>query len=331
MDSGLRISLHNPHQLARQPIVNQEVRFMTRFLTAVALALPLGLITDFARLAAAEPMLTNDMITIEYHAPRSEKYVPIYERLQKRKILEELAEFVSPLELDSMLTLSLEEGSERNCKEPNSYYDGGGTLHLCYSWFNFLEKEVGVKYKRDPGEPFTATSLGLMPGVTRAEVLIGGTIDVVLHELGHAVFDLDEIPRFGREEDAADQFAALLMLQFGDKVALTTIKGAYNEYHHSNAVRLRRDQIAPRDEADEHSLDIQRAYNYLCMAYGKNPTLFEGWAALLPRMRRDNCADEYKQAEFAFAKTIMPRLNQAKVELVKKMQFLKPEDFQTDF
>jgi hypothetical protein len=304
---------------------------MTAILTAIMLALFFGLTVVSGQPAAAETALTNDMITIEYHPPRSEKFLPIFERLKKRQILEELAEFLSPLELDSTLALSLEEGND-NCKAPNSYYDMAGTVHLCYSWFYYLEKEVGVEQQRPPGEPFTATSLGLMPGVTRADVLIGGTIDVITHELGHAVFDLADIPRLGREEDAADQFGALLMLQFGDEIALTTIKGTYNGYHHFEARRLRdKRPIQPREEADVHSLNMQRAYNYLCMAYGKNPALFEEWAALLPRTRRENCAAEYKQAEFAFAKTIMPRLDQEKVKLVRKMRILKPEDFQTDF
>ena len=40
----------------------------------------------------------------------------------------------------------------------------------------------------------------------------------VLHELGHALFHKYDIPLFGREEDAADQFAAYFMLQFDNKV-----------------------------------------------------------------------------------------------------------------
>jgi hypothetical protein len=36
-----------------------------------------------------------------------------------------------------------------------------------------------------------------------------------LHETGHAVFDLLEVPVLGREEDAADLFSAYIMLHFG--------------------------------------------------------------------------------------------------------------------
>jgi hypothetical protein len=38
---------------------------------------------------------------------------------------------------------------------------------------------------------------------------------VTFHEVGHAAFDLFNVPIFGHEEDAADNFATFLMLQFG--------------------------------------------------------------------------------------------------------------------
>ncbi|MFZ0840921.1 MAG: DUF4344 domain-containing metallopeptidase [Xanthobacteraceae bacterium] len=38
---------------------------------------------------------------------------------------------------------------------------------------------------------------------------------VVSHEMGHAVFDLSDVPLFGRPEDDADQFAAHVMIRIG--------------------------------------------------------------------------------------------------------------------
>jgi len=74
---------------------------MTRTPTAAALALALACPALFAAPAAAQtpPVLQNDMIEIEYHEPRTEKYKPIYQRLKDRKILEQLATFLSPLKL----------------------------------------------------------------------------------------------------------------------------------------------------------------------------------------------------------------------------------------
>lgn len=39
------------------------------------------------------------------------------------------------------------------------------------------------------------------------------TADVFLHETGHAIFDMLEIPFLEREEDAADQVSAYMLLQ----------------------------------------------------------------------------------------------------------------------
>jgi Putative metallopeptidase len=304
---------------------------MTRTATAAALALGLACPTLFAGPASAQTPPQNDMIEIEYNEPKSEKYKPIYRRLKDRKILEQLATFLSPLRLQGALVLSLEEGDPKVCGGPNSYYDGQGKLHLCYSWFHYVATEVAVEHKRAPNEPFTPTSLGLMPGFTRAEVIIGGAVSVILHELGHALFHIQDIPQFGREEDGADQIAGLLMLQFGPKVALTTIKGTYNAWHHMNAERLRgqKGEIKPAQEADEHSIDIQRAWNFLCLGYGKDPATFQDLAdQLLPRARKQHCADEYKQAALAFRKTILPDVDQDLMKEVLKMEILRPEDFE---
>ena len=304
---------------------------MTRIKAAGALALAIGcLIPRAPAMAQTPPALQNDMIVIRYNEPRRPSYKAIYDRLKERKLLEQVAAFLSPIRLRGPLVLSLEEGDRGLCSRPNSYYDGAGGVHLCYSWFYFMEAGAAAEYRREPNEPFTLTSLGLMPGFTRSEVMVGGAVSIILHELGHALFQIQNIPLLGREEDGADQIAALIMLQFGPKVALTSIKGTYNAWHHMNAERLRstKGEIRPSHEADEHSLDIQRAFNYLCIAYGKDPATFQELAdQFLPRARRDNCADEYKQAALAFKKTILPDVDQDMMKEVLKMDVLRPDDF----
>ncbi len=297
---------------------------------AVAL---MALLSPMSRAAAGDqavPRLHNENISIRYLAPRSDKYQTIYERLKARQILEELDAFLSPVNLGTNhLTLSVEEGDD-SCKGPNSYYQSEDqTLHLCYSWFYFLENEVSREYPRAAGEPFTEKSLGRIPGFTRAEVIVGASVGVTLHELGHAASHLLKLPRFGREEDLADQFASFFMLQFGPSVALTTIKGTYNGWHHFNALRLSKGfKISPEAEAEVHSLDIQRAYNFLCTAYGKYPDAFQDLAdALLPRARRSNCKNEYAQAALAFDATILPKLDKERMAQVLKMPIFRAEDF----
>ncbi len=305
-----------------------RLRVATAALTFVlALACP-GVAAPAA--AAESLQLHNESIFIQYIPPKSDKFQRLYEKLKARQLLEELDAFLSPLDFgENGLTLSVEEGDEL-CKNPNSYYDGRGVIHLCYSWFYFLENEVAREYPRLPNEPFLLTTPGLVPGFTRADVVLGGTVSLVLHELGHAVFDLLNIPRFGREEEAADQFAGFFMLQFGPSVALTTVKGAYNAWHHSNARRMiaSKGALQAYVEGDSHSLDIQRAYDYLCLAYGKDRETFKDLAEnLLPRVRREQCDDEYAQVALAFKKTLLPKINVDLMKKVQEMQIFRPEDF----
>ena len=62
-------------------------------------------------------------------------------------------------------------------------------------------------------------------GITPLDALLGPLFDVFLHEFGHALFDLFDVPLFGREEDAADQVSAYIMLYFGKDEARRLICG----------------------------------------------------------------------------------------------------------
>jgi hypothetical protein len=272
--------------------------------------------------------LHNENIEIEYSPPKTSRYKPIHEKVMQRKVLERFDTFLSPLRLKSSLKLSFEEGDPKYCKNPNSYFDDDdSTLHLCYSWFYMLEHEASKEYPRKPNEPFTIFSPGRMPGVTRAEVIIGGAVQLMLHELGHGLFHIQEIPRLGREEDAADQLASLLMLQFGNQVALTTIKGSFNVWHHFNAVE-NGGKISPLSEAGTHSINIQRAYNILCTAYGKDPKVFGELAdRFLSPARKGDCAYEYQQAAQAFRKTFLPDIDTKLMTKVLGMKIIQENDY----
>jgi len=127
---------------------------------------------------------------------------------------------------------------------------------------------------------------------------------------------------FGREEDAADQMSGFLMLQFGKDVARTTIKGAAYTYAVSNNPQSR------TEFSDEHGASGQRFYNYLCIAYGGDPDVFQDFVdkGLLPKERAQNCGREYKQVERAFVKTILPYIDQNLMKQVRAKQWLRKGD-----
>jgi hypothetical protein len=56
-------------------------------------------------------------------------------------------------------------------------------------------------------------------GITRADAAVGQFLWVALHEVGHATFDILDVPIFGSAEDAQTNFATYIILQFGKNQA----------------------------------------------------------------------------------------------------------------
>jgi hypothetical protein len=106
----------------------------------------------------------------------------------------------------------------------------------------------------------------------------------LLHEAAHYVFDVLEVPIAGREEDAADRLAALLMMPTdagrGPEAELPSspyasdlVWVAYSWISEGRgALAQERARMA---WYDEHGVDEQRGYQVLCMMYGNNPKRYE--------------------------------------------------------
>jgi hypothetical protein len=247
--------------------------------------------------AQRQELAANSRIIVDYIDPRPnmQRSLLTLDRLRKRQVLEELSMFLSPLRLPRTLRIRI-----KTCFQPNAFYVGSEwAINLCYEFYENLEA--------------TAPQTTSPQGFTRDEVVVGGFIDAIFHELGHALFDIFQVPVFGREEDAADQLSAFLMLQFGKDVARMTIKGAAFTYLNNRNPRSR------AEYADEHGTDAQRFFNYVCLAYGGEPDLFRDFVdnGVLPKARANGCAREHQLVRKAFARTILPHIDQ---ELMKKVQ-----------
>jgi len=144
---------------------------------------------------------------------------------------------------------------------------------------------------------------------------------VFLHEVGHAVFDYLSVPVLGREEDAADQFAAYVLLQFAESDARRLIYGVAYSYN----IDASKPSAKKNPFADEHGLPAQRFYNVLCMAYGADSKLFADLVdkGYLPRERAEGCADEYGQVIKALNKLIGPYIDQGRAKQVRARQWLR--------
>src|SRR5207249_3027030 len=137
---------------------------------------------------------------------------------------------------------------------------------------------------------------------TPQEVIVGALIGTVLHEVARAAFDMLRVPVLGSDDDAADQLAGLIGLQFGPDVARAVIKGTYLLWTtYDGAGRAKK---LPYNFAGRSSVSPQRADNILCIGFGGQPATFQEFIDknLLPDGRAKHCPDEYRQAADAFEK-----------------------------
>jgi len=242
---------------------------------------------------------SSEQIRIECVPPKDPAHQPLYDEIKQAQVLERIQELLSPLRLPRPLLVKV-----TGCDgESNAWYEEDA-ITVCYEFLADILKN--------------ATEKTLPIGVTRRDTTIGPLVDVFLHESGHAVFDLLKIPVFGREEDAADQFSAYIMLHFGKEDAHRLIEGAAYQYK----ADLQKWQVSTAISkfANVHGTPAQRFYNVLCIAYGADKTLFADVVekGYLPEGRADGCDGEYEQIAYAFKTLVDPHLDKALATKVLK-------------
>lgn len=118
------------------------------------------------------------------------------------------------------------------------------------------------------------------------------------HEIGHMLVGELGIPVLGKEEDAADALATIMLLTDDeDDDSYNALVDASDGWYF-NAVKSTGSGVEDFSYYDEHSLDIQRAYAMVCLMVGKDPEAFAQTAEAyeLDQDRVDGCAYTYEQA-----------------------------------
>lgn len=163
----------------------------------------------------------------------------------------------------------------RDCGEPQAFYDPkSGSITFCYELVKLFDQ--------------TYTKLAKTPEDAK-RLIRGAVFFVFFHEFGHALIHELELPATGREEDAVDQFATLLLLEQGERGEQAALAGA------TFFLALSEQPGAKPVFWDEHSLDAQRFYNISCWLYGASPFHHVNLVAagLLPAARAARCGDEF--------------------------------------
>src|SRR5262245_25908579 len=236
---------------------------MKAIVAAIALLIAATATTSHCALAQTATTSTswgipNLQIDIAYVEPKNPAFRPFYDKLRQREVLEILRAFLAPLRLPRKITVKTDE-----CGSPGVHYRPGGPVTICYEYIANLERAAPDVRLRIGSQVFT-----------KEDALVGAFVHLTLHETARAVFDVLEIPVWGREDHAADRVAGYLMFQFGEKVAYRTLVGTSWFLAQSSALRT---GLPSGDFSYVRSLDgetLQRFYNALCIAYGGDPDNF---------------------------------------------------------
>lgn len=239
-----------------------------------------------AAAAALEQVRDSGDFQVRY-GKRSAEYREWEEVFKETRLLEVTAEelngvFALPVNVPVVL---------RECGEVNAFYDPETReISLCYE---MIEDLAAVYFTEDQTDEEAEEA-----GTSVANALMF----TFYHELGHALIDLYDLPITGREEDAVDQLATMILLEGGDEGEDAAIDGA------NSFVSEEETEIEDLSFWDEHSLDDQRFYNILCWIYGKNPEDYEYLVEdeTLPADRAERCPGEYQRMSRSWDALLTP-------------------------
>ncbi|SDD44465.1 DUF4344 domain-containing metallopeptidase [Aquimonas voraii] len=212
------------------------------------------------------------------------------ERLGRMALLENaVAALNAQLRLPRNVSVRLVE-----CGESNAYYDPEAyEIQMC---LELMEDMAGVLDGQFEDES------------VESDALTGAWMGTLLHEVGHALVHVLDLPITGREEDVVDQLSAWMLISAGDADAVLGYAATY--YTESG-------EVGAADFAGVHALNEQRYFNLLCWAYGSDPEAAEELTASweLPSERAELCADEYAQMDRAWSRLLGPHLRQPMSQL----------------
>lgn len=235
--------------------------------------------------------LVTDQVRVTLMRPKEARHQPIHDSLLQRNVPGLIRSILSPVRLPRELSIEI-----KGCDGSEDTFYNEGVVTLCYEYVELLQRH--------------SPRMGTPGGIPRNDALLGAIIDTLLHEAGHGIFDLLEIPVLGREEDAADFYAAYTVLQLRPEDSMRIVEGAAYMFGSEARTALEK-PFGTGAYAGEHGLAPQRYFNYLCMAYGSNPNAFAQLAmdGGLPLNRFEACTDEFALLKRAFDKLIIPNMD----------------------
>lgn len=232
---------------------------------------------------------------------QSANHKMIHDVMARGKVLDVLAAALNKtFVLPSNLTITMSESDDFN-----AYYSHDKhSLIINYGLMDWFIKQA----QSSAGQP------EIKQGVSSGGAVAEGVFTfVVFHELGHAFIDMLDIPMLGREEDAADQCATVVMLQHHgnqlneEKQERMLVRAAFFFLKIGGGANQKIDLDT---WGDEHAIGPQRFYNILAWLYGSSSTNYKILVdnKVIPEHRAELAPGEYKRMQKAWVAFLKPAL-----------------------
>ncbi|HSU15296.1 DUF4344 domain-containing metallopeptidase [Longimicrobium sp.] len=230
--------------------------------------------------AAPQAAVGAGQFRVAYRPVRDTVFAQWQDDFRQEHFLEDVAAWMNDwVRLPRDVTLTFAE-----CGESNSFYEPKDrTVTVCFELVDELDQIFAHDEDRD-------------------QAVNDALLFTTLHEVGHALVNVLDLPITGREEDAVDQLASLILVDGaddGDEAAVNGVRGLPDD-----------DQLDDLAFADEHALNGQRFYNVLCLVYGQDPDAYAEWTrdGTLPPERAERCPEEYDRTREAWDRLLGPYL-----------------------
>lgn len=163
-------------------------------------------------------------------------------------------------------------------------------------------KAPGVVLCYELAEHFEGLFAGTLKDADLDRALVGAVFFAFLHELGHALVHQLELPVTGKEEDAVDQLASVILIESGGGIDMALDGGRAFLLHAKKG-------FSANEFWGEHSFEEQRYYAIMCMAYGASPKkrgALVGGKGRLPKDRAKSCPAEYARIKTSWQTLLAP-------------------------
>lgn len=237
---------------------------------------------------AFSPSVFSAPLVLEYQPALSSDHQIVAKKLQGSPRLTQLIGIINlHFPLQESVTLVM------GAKEDPLYDPETQKILMSYSFYREVEN-------------YFIQSEYVEKGTTLDQAVMDAILHTVLHEFSHALINQYQIPILAREEDAADSFANVFLIELieGGGDAVNTAADLY--FFESPETQ----DLETADFWDEHTLSIQRYYHTLCHLYGSDPEAYKTLLsdAGIPKEREEFCIEEWELVSSAWLRVIKDTL-----------------------